>query len=208
MIEYTMYVSSRDGGTRPFRTIEAKDYHESQWNCDTGRRGRLVEEKLIDLCELSLNSESEQLSEEKPAIELSPRRHSSFSKRRSDLRTMVQKVSLRKKADRPEKIYPTPALSASGTVVSLLDLVESKPASLVDGEIPNAIFARKFGLFTDDNSLPPSIRELPVAEDKAMDVVAESSVKGIMTSLGFRGPLTPQLWFDSGIEYRWNLKRR
>ncbi|KAH6877333.1 hypothetical protein B0T10DRAFT_584400 [Thelonectria olida] len=38
-----------------------------------------------------------------------------------------------------------------------------------DWETPNANFARKFGLYTGSGPLPPSIRELPVAEDKVIN---------------------------------------
>ncbi|KAF5239583.1 hypothetical protein FAUST_4904 [Fusarium austroamericanum] len=55
-----------------------------------------------------------------------------------------------------------------------------------DYEIPNANFARKFGLFTDNRPLPPFIRELPVAEDIALEM-----------AIGYQ----PKELF--GIDYRW-----
>jgi hypothetical protein len=70
-------------------------------------------------------------------------------------------------------------------------------------EIPNAAFARKFGLLKDGHSLPTSIRELPVAEDKAIFKAEGPTVPDLRLSLGFQGPFTPQLWFDGGLDYRY-----
>lgn len=55
-----MYVSSRDGGTRAFRTIKAKAYHELLWGSpEFGNKGRLVEEKSLASFDLSPTSDSE-----------------------------------------------------------------------------------------------------------------------------------------------------
>lgn len=72
-----------------------------------------------------------------------------------------------------------------------------------DWEIPNANFARKFGLYTNSGPLPSSIKELPVAEDKAIGICATPAPRGHVHSRSFQGPFTPQLWFDSGLDYRW-----
>ncbi|KAJ9418369.1 hypothetical protein QL093DRAFT_1473332 [Fusarium oxysporum] len=52
IIEHTMYVSSRDGGTRAFHQLKAREFHEMQWNENMIHKGRLVGEKSIDLDEL------------------------------------------------------------------------------------------------------------------------------------------------------------
>jgi hypothetical protein len=59
-IDYTMYVSSRDGGTRAFRTIKAKAFHELLWGSpEFGNKGRLVEEKSLESFDSSPTSNSE-----------------------------------------------------------------------------------------------------------------------------------------------------
>jgi hypothetical protein len=87
---------------------------------------------------------------------------------------------------------------------SLYNLLEPRyQPQFNEWDIPNASFARKFGLLADGHSLPPSIKELPVAEDKAVDKAEELALPDFRLSLGFQGPFTPQLWFDGGLDYRY-----
>jgi hypothetical protein len=71
--------------------------------------------------------------------------------------------------------------------------------------VPNAIFARKH-LVDKSQSLPSHlpINRMPIAEIKANESVtdAESSRNH------FRGPFTPQLGFDGGLDYRWTTSYR
>lgn len=89
-------------------------------------------------------------------------------------------------------------------VDSWLQGVEHAPEVAVSHcKIPNAIFARKFRIFKKSSTLPPTIRELPIAEDKAINIATDRSAKGLLYSRNFTGPFTPQLWFDSGLDFRW-----
>jgi hypothetical protein len=47
-IDYTMYVSTRDAGTKSFRRIQPQQYHEVLWDCVTEVSGKFVSEKSID----------------------------------------------------------------------------------------------------------------------------------------------------------------
>lgn len=204
MIEYTMYVSSRIGGTRPFRRINAKEFHELQWNSSLKRTGRLVGEKSIDLNDLSWNSESDRLTEGTRLIEQSPQLEPRSSRRHSEICGFLRNVcKLKKPAMEPIRTRWLVGRQGFTTTTSLRDILESRPSPRVnEWEIPNANFARKFGLYTDSGPLPPTIKELPVAEDKAMDVVAGPGLRELVYSWRFQGPFTPQLWFDSGVDHR------
>lgn len=207
MIENTMYVSSRDGGTRPFRRISAKEFHEMQWNQQLGHQGRLVEHRSVELQDTSLNTDTDNLSTTRR--DSAPYTHPTESSlgRRSHLGSLISKFRPWKRLSQTsEKTAWLKGMTELSTAASLRDLLDVKPTPLVhEWEIPNAIFARKFGLFADTHTLPTSIKELPVAEDKIVDHAAESPVRGLVT-WRFQGPFTPQLWFDSGLDYRWRRK--
>ncbi|QGI69060.1 hypothetical protein CEK26_013018 [Fusarium fujikuroi] len=163
-----MYVSSRDSGTRAFRQLKAREFHEMQWNENMIHKGRLVGEK------------SEKMNQ------------------------IIHIFRVTDKGNgKNENQKPALIQDDHSTILAHDAFKQQFDAYVRDCEIPNANFARKFGLFTSDRSLPPFIRELPVAEDKAMDMVTASSTKGVSNSRRFHGPFTPQLWFDSGIDYRW-----
>jgi hypothetical protein len=85
--------------------------------------------------------------------------------------------------------------------------VDARPIPLPDGcHIPNAIFARKFGIVPESQPLPPiPFKFMPTAESKAIDAIAEAAAQGFgHSAAAFRGPFTPQLGFDGGLDYRWN----
>lgn len=204
MIEYTMYVSSRIGGTRPFRRINAKDFHELQWNSSMNKMGRLVREKSIDMNDISWNSESDSPAEDTRLCEHGNRLQPSRPRRHSDVYGFLRGVcTLKKPAIDPTRMRWLAGRPGFSTTTSLREILDSRPNPCVnEWEIPNANFARKFGLYTDSGPLPPSIKELPVAEDKAIDVVAGPAMRELMYSWRFQGPFTPQLWFDSGVDHR------
>ncbi|KAH7134837.1 hypothetical protein B0J13DRAFT_678113 [Dactylonectria estremocensis] len=204
MIEYTMYVSSRIGGTRPFRRINAKEFHELQWNSTMNHTGEFIGEKSIEPNDVSWNSELDPLTEGAHLCQHGNQLYSSSLRRRGDICGFVRGVYTRKKPEsgliRIKWLADQPGYS---TTTSLREILESRPSSRVnEWEIPNANFARKFGLYTDSGPLPPSIKELPVAEEKAVDVAAGPTMRGLMYSWRFQGPFTPQLWFDSGVDSR------
>ncbi|CEI62951.1 unnamed protein product [Fusarium venenatum] len=204
MIEHTMYVSSRLGGTRAFRQLKAREFHEMQWNENIGHKGRLVGEKSIDLVELPKRGTAESLSGQNG--------HATHHRRSSSLRLMgyekiteiIHRFRLTEKGDGTNGISRAALEQDNYPTLLVHDTLEQRLDTPVrDCEIPNANFARKFGLFTDNKPLPPFIRELPVAEDIAMEMATCHQPKELVYARRVQGPLTPQLWFDSGIDYRW-----
>lgn len=199
-IDYTMYVSSQDDGTRPFRTIRAKDYHEILWGSpEFGSKGRLVEEKSIDSLDVSSGSDIGRQDSQKSDLQLPTEDRSDKYGRK--VRGIYRKVSSWREITGCAEQDRT--LSPSLPVDSWLKHVEHVPELAVShGKIPNAIFARKFRI-CKSSTLPLTIRELPIAEDKAIDLAVNRSAKELRCSGKFRGPFTPQLWFDSGLEFKW-----
>ncbi|POR32972.1 Uncharacterized protein TPAR_06833 [Tolypocladium paradoxum] len=208
-IEYTMYTSSRDGGTRIFRRIKEQEFHETLWNHDTPRMGRFVEERHVDFDNLAVNvmvkARRQEVATNCPGLPAS-RVMSTITKRQSHARGHSNRMCLHRTANHGKSLAGVAWLVGMPRLCSASSTwVEPTTATLVDQrKIPNANFARKFGLFTDDHPLPPSLKELPVAEDKVAEMVMGSSVRDICCPCTFQGPFTPQLWFDSGLEYRWN----
>lgn len=205
VIEYTMYVSSRNGGTRPFRQITAREFHEMQWNPNTNSLGRLVGEKSIDLGEFLQKRDIAEPADEKCATASRFSLGSRLFRGRSKMEHTTNKLRVAKKPpirlSKPEWPPNRPDCDATA---SLYDMLEQRSNCRVsEWDIPNANFARKFGLYTDSGPLPPFIRELPVAEDKAMDLATGPTMRELVCPRRFRGPFTPQLWFDSGLDYRW-----
>ncbi|CAM1509216.1 Fc.00g029550.m01.CDS01 [Cosmosporella sp. VM-42] len=204
MIEYTMYISSRDGGTHPFRRMNAKEFHEMQWKSHFSQTGKLIGEKSVDLTDISWNSDAD-----RPAEASRPAAHQSWLKSkilspRSEIRDIGCRIFTLKKSALGSARTSLLAGRSGVSTTSLREMLQSRSSLRVnEWEIPNAIFARKFGLYRESRPLPPSIKELPVAEDKAIDVVTSPAMRELMYSWGFQGPFTPQLWFDSGLDYRW-----
>ena len=179
-----------------------------QWDSDLYVKGRLVEERSLELeSQPSVGTHEHGFREDKGTLEQRSEVLSSSVKRSSEFRDFVRRISSRR-----NKRNSTGAVDFSQTEVMPLSESETKfdcdhhVPKVDDQEIPNAVFARKFGILTDDSPLPPCIRELPVAEDKAMDMARETGRREFLYSWRFRGPFTPQLWFDSGLEYRWKKR--
>ena len=203
IIEYTMFVSSRDDGTRPFRRVNAKEFHEVQWEIDLTHPGRLVGEKSIDLTDVSWAVGVETNRDIPQPDRCLTRSDPGPEKQRFEPRQVVRKLRNFKRPCLVPGSVGWLASSGFSTTTSLRDILQSRSSLRVnEWDIPNAIFARKFGLYKDGRPLPPSIKELPVAEEKAMDVVTSTAMRGFMY-WGFKGPFTPQLWFDSGLDYLW-----
>ncbi|KAF5641820.1 hypothetical protein F25303_6775 [Fusarium sp. NRRL 25303] len=175
-----MYVSSRDSGTRAFRQLKAREFHEMQWNENMIHKGRLVGEKSIDLGE--------------PPKSRATEKHQAQTERTHHRRSLSSKIICSEKMNQIIHIFRVtdkgneknenqkPALIQDdhSTILTHDALKQQFDAYVTDCEIPNANFARKFGLFTSDRSLPPFIRELPVAEDKAMDMLLGFEILGSM----------------------------
>lgn len=205
MIEHTMYVSSRNRGTHPLRHLNAKEFHELQWSdrADHGV-GKLVGERSLTLIDLSCNIEPSQMSEEVEQTRRNSKFSDSIQRHRGDMRRFLHKViALRNPLADPTNTWLAPSADSKAQS-ALREALESTSALRVhDWEIPNANFARKFGLYTDSAPLPPLIGELPVAEDKAIDRVSDMRTHESRYSGRFQGPFTPQLWFDSRLDYLW-----
>lgn len=89
----------------------------------------------------------------------------------------------------------------TGASDALQELFRGDTTSMDSCEIPNANFAKKFEIFTEAVQLPTTIKELPVAEDKALDNRSNSFIRGEFLSVS-TGRFTPQLWFDGGLDDR------
>ncbi|KAF5232829.1 hypothetical protein FANTH_12790 [Fusarium anthophilum] len=165
-----MYVSSRDGGTRAFRQLKAREFHEMQWNENMIHKGRLVGEKPIDLGELPKRRSTET---HQAQTERSHHRRSLSSKIISPekMTQIIHTFRVTDKGSGKNENQKPALVQDDHSIILTHDAFKQQfDAQVRDCEIPNANFARKFGLFTSDRSLPPFIRELPVAEDKAMDM--------------------------------------
>ncbi|KAI3578089.1 hypothetical protein IWW34DRAFT_806670 [Fusarium oxysporum f. sp. albedinis] len=166
-----MYVSSRDGGTRAFRQLKAREFHEMQWNENMIHKGRLVGEKSIDLDELP-----KRIITEKSQVQIERTHYRrSLSSKIISSEKLTHIIHMFRATDKGngKKENQKPALVQDDhSIVLTHDAFRQQfDAHVRECEIPNANFARKFGLFTRDRPLPPFIRELPVAEDKAMDML-------------------------------------
>lgn len=204
MIEHTMYVSSRNGGTRPFRQLKAREFHEMQWNENMGHKGRLIGEKSIDLGELPKRKTTEILSEQNGRATHHRRSLSLRLLDHEKITEIIHKFLLTEKDNSTNAITRAALEQDDHSTLAAHDMFEQRLDTHVsDCEIPNANFARKFGLFTGNRPLPLFIRELPVAEDIAMEMATGYQPKELVYARKVQGPLTPQLWFDGGIDYRW-----
>ncbi|KAJ3521951.1 hypothetical protein NM208_g13069 [Fusarium decemcellulare] len=203
-IEYTMHVSSQSEGTRPFRQINAREFHEMQWNTMASHTGRLVDEKSVDLEELQRAGDLNKPTEKVQSITNRLSLGSKLMERNGKITKMILKFrGLRLHEGPPGQVSKERSKEHPG------GSTEDRPRSMFeqrynfqvsDWEIPNANFARKFGLYTDSRPLPPFIRELPVAEDKAVDMAAGYGMRELVYSWKFQGPFTPQLWFSHTVQ--------
>ncbi|KAK0390080.1 hypothetical protein NLU13_3653 [Sarocladium strictum] len=179
-IDCTTYVSSRDGGTWPMRRLNPKEFHEMQWNPESPHRGRFIKERSLDLSEVSATSLGNETASTRPLERDQGRNMERTTFRTRSLsdvmiRTYGKFKSYGKKTGKTEiaMLAGSQSLPRDRSICTLLDTKDQPQVS--EWEIPNASFARKFGLVADGHSLPPSIKELPVAEEKAMDKSSPST---------------------------------
>ncbi|KAK8087221.1 hypothetical protein PG994_002195 [Apiospora phragmitis] len=220
LIDNTFYVSSKTGGTLPLNNPDPKEFHELQWKAqDT--TGRLVEEREVPL------------KDNKWSRDMASRRASearSTSSVQGDKRTPAPRSSLlnrlavrfsRKRKDhvqeeRRRSWLPSALMGEGG--LSFKDwraTHNTTPIPLPEGcGVPHAIFARKNLLVDEEENLSSfaAVSQMPVAESKATDAVIEaasqSDLIGHEQPWRFRGPFTPQLGYDGGLDYQWTLCRR
>ena len=212
VIEHTLYASSRSEGTRPVSTIDdPAEFHKLQWKDDFGRGGKLVEEREIATpsSPVSLDTKMDfpqDLQETKTASPAKKHRRwkSMFSFKGGTCPSSVQ----RKKREGFEpgskrKSRFSTLMAGFDTMLSLqaaLELLQETMPMPHNCEIPNAVFARKHALVAEDQPIPPTvvIGFMETAESKAVDILSRT-----MSPLTrFRGPFTPQLGFDGGLDHR------
>ncbi|KAI1076514.1 hypothetical protein F5B20DRAFT_584175 [Whalleya microplaca] len=217
LIDHTFYVSSRTDGTRPINSPNPKEFHEMQWNSEFGAQGRLVEERDVTF-----------LAPDRPSGTSPPRTadtlltvssHSETRRHSLSRLSIFDKLISRLRAPKrePEVEQKRRSWMPSAFMFETASLfrekrsgLDSAPVPLPDDcEIPNAIFARKNLLVDTGDSLPPylSISHMPTAEAKATETIVEAATTGLLGEAppwSFRGPFTPQLGFDGGLDYQWS----
>ncbi|KAI1412432.1 hypothetical protein F5Y13DRAFT_200078 [Hypoxylon sp. FL1857] len=218
LIDHTLYVSSRSDGTRPLNRPNPKEFHEMQWNHEYGTQGRFVEERDVPIISPGRPSKT---SPQKTTDSLL-----NTSNRCKGLRRYSPGIGLLQKlAGRVSMHHKTPEVEQKrrswmhGSLMFDTSLLRDKRAdpeidvtSLLGGfQVPNSIFARKHLLIEASDSLPTSIflTQMPTAESKATDTIVEAATKGLLDKAqawSFRGPFTPQLGFDGGLDYQWGLQ--
>jgi hypothetical protein len=214
LIENTLYASSRDGGTFPLRTPSPKEFHEMQWLLQHDNVAKVVDEPRVSV------SVSDRPSDKTTEETLPKRSAASFDKsfqesspRSSLLNKFVTRISRERKEPEQEQRRQSWLLGALSFESGPLkhgdaDADKSATVPLPDGcQVPNAIFARKH-LLSHTGPLPPQlpIRQMPIAESKATDTLIEAASSGLLHEekvWHFRGPFTPQLGYDGGLDYRW-----
>lgn len=213
LIDHTLYVSSRNEGTRPLQSPSPKEFHEMQWNSEYGGKGKLIEQREIPL------TSPDRLSGSSPvgiadmtttSIWSKKYRHSTSGD--STLNKLMRKLSQVKtdaNADQRRYSWFHEMSSLSTDMRPAADPISTPLPN--DCKIPNAIFARKYHLAEIGNNLPSNIHisQMPTAESKATDAIIEAANAGLLdkpSHWSFRGPFTPQLGFDGGLDYQWGLR--
>ncbi|KAJ2901269.1 hypothetical protein MKZ38_002019 [Zalerion maritima] len=114
---------------------------------------------------------------------------------------------------RPEMVRQSQVSSSVrvDAVMSAHEFLENEDDELHPLQIPNPTFARKFGVIEEDRELDPhTLFSLsPTAEmcvEKAAVAASHrAALHRVLFELpeNFNGPLTPQLWYDGGSDFRW-----
>ncbi|KAI3536195.1 hypothetical protein CSPX01_10955 [Colletotrichum filicis] len=188
MIDHTMYVSTREGGTCAFRSPNPKELHEMQWQLGTERAGRFIkEEEVIPATSIHQGTGTRDLN-------VSPD-DDDIPVDRSDLRRSLSLLrALRKRRDtlmsldgggpapRSKRLSWFTNMFGLETVLSFRESPDPKPVPLPEGCVaPHAIFARKFSLIADNQPLPLSMSHemMPTADIKARKLLADAAVQGV-----------------------------
>lgn len=219
LIDNTFYVSSKACGTLPLNNPDPKEFHELQWKAqDT--TGRLIEEREVPLKD---NKRSDDMApgraSQARSISSVQEDRKTYTLRSSFVNRLAVRFSRKRKdhdqEERRRSWLPTALVGEGG--LSFKDWRATHmptPIPLPEGcGVPNAIFARKNLLVDEEDNLPSfaTVSQMPVAESKATDAAieaAQSDLTGHEPSWRFRGPFTPQLGYDGGLDYQWTLRRR
>ncbi|KAI1480562.1 hypothetical protein F4774DRAFT_424821 [Daldinia eschscholtzii] len=217
LIDHTLYISSRNDGTRPLNSPNPKKFHEMQWSHECSTQGRLIEERDVLVTSQdrpsagSLPGTADALLDNpKPCKGLRgySSKSSLFSKISEKINIHKQKPELDQR--RCSWIPGALTFDSASSLRTKRAYPDVATVPLPGGcEIPNAIFARKYLLVGASDSLPPCLplRQMPTAESKATDTIVKAASNGSLERLprwSFRGPFTPQLNFDGGLDYQWN----
>ncbi|KAI0850052.1 hypothetical protein F5Y00DRAFT_260784 [Daldinia vernicosa] len=220
LIDHTLYISSRNDGTRPLNSPNPQKFHEMQWSHECGTQGKFIEERDVPIASPDRPSATSPpgtadtllLDNPKPCKGLRgySSRSSLFSKLSDKIHMHKHKPELdqRRCSWIPGALTFEPASSSSFRTKRTCPDVATVP--LPSGcQIPNAIFARKYLLVGSGDSLPPCLplRQMPTAESKATDTIVKAASTGLLERTrkwSFRGPFTPQLNFDGGLDYQWS----
>ncbi|KAI1451410.1 hypothetical protein F4805DRAFT_473805 [Annulohypoxylon moriforme] len=203
MIDHTLYISSRNDGTRPLNSPNPKEFHERQWDSEYGSQGKLIEERDVPITSLDRPSETHQKG---------LRRYSPGFNFLQKLTDRISYPKLRPGIAQKRCIWRPGPIIFEQTPPQVQDK-ENCPDMVavplpVGCQVPNAIFARKYSLVQAGDSLPESLslRQMPTAESKATDTIVGAATHGLLDTVQpwlFRGPFTPQLGFDGGLDYQW-----
>lgn len=168
-----------------------------QWSSEYGHKGRLVEEREISI--------SPPRTADTTNTSAWSSKHCPSTSEDTLLVRLLRKF--RKKSPAPDQRPRSWLRDAGRLLVDRRPDAEPIPVPLPGGcEVPNVIFARKHGLIGDDVPLGMWLGQMPTAESKATDTVVEAARVGLLASpcdWHFRGPFTPQLGFDGGLDYQW-----
>ncbi|KAI2617424.1 hypothetical protein GGR54DRAFT_206678 [Hypoxylon sp. NC1633] len=215
LIDHTLYISSRNSGTHPLNSPNPKEFHEMQWNHEYGTQGRLVEERDVPIMSPDRPGETSPPGTADTLLDTSGR--GKGLRRYSPGIGLLDKLTGRASVGKQKAEAEHRRRSwMPGALIFDSALFRDKKAGqdtavvpLPDGcQVPNAIFARKFLLVETSDPLPPFLflRQMPTAESKATESIVEASTSGLIGKASlwsFRGPFTPQLGFDGGLDYQW-----
>ncbi|TEA10015.1 hypothetical protein C8034_v011005 [Colletotrichum sidae] len=212
MIEHTMYVTSQEGGTCVFRSPNPKEFHEMLWDIGSGKTGKLVKEERAQ-----------------PKRVVSP--EYGQGKRNDTIETKKSRLTVLEAGERWTLLHASkhgrttgehrrtgdensikhrswfPGIFGLNNLAPVQTPVDLKSVPLPEGcAMPHAIFARKFALVADGVPLPTSLSHelMPTADIKARNLLVEAAAQGLMNpTYEFRGPFTPQLGFDGGLDHQY-----
>ncbi|KAI0202552.1 hypothetical protein F4808DRAFT_458720 [Astrocystis sublimbata] len=216
-IDHTLFMSTRSEGTRPLRSPNPQEFHQMQWDSEYGTTGRFVEERQLPISPPGRSNEASPPSSADTSMIPTRRSHRlrhSFSSI-SIFEKLVEKLG--KQSKEPEiqqrrRSWMPNSLSSDSHSTFDERHTQGKEVSVPWPEefhIPNAIFARKFLIVDTGETLPQNlpISQMPTAESKATETIVEAATTGLLTRTSswlFRGPFTPQLGFDGGLDYQWS----
>ncbi|KAI1433060.1 hypothetical protein GGR50DRAFT_670707 [Xylaria sp. CBS 124048] len=222
LIDHTLFVSTPSEGTHPLRSPNPKEFHEMQWNPNYGATGRFVKERELTIASLDRPSEnSTPDTADISANTMSRRSRTQRLRHLLSIMNIFQRIAKKRgkeksggNVEQRRRSWMTNSFSCDSNLPfkDKRNQCDIPSVPLPNGcQIPNAIFARKFRIVNHDEVLPPhlSISQMPTAESKATETIVEAASAGLLcqaSSWLFRGPFTPQLGFDGGLDYQWNAQ--